>query len=226
MEERIARFLSVLTAVAVLAALAAAAAAAQVLPLASTERDWLVLWKGEGQVSFDPAEGVRMQTARAKDPKETFSALVLAKETIDRPLRNFQLALTVTNEAQLREGSPNEWEVFWLFFNYNPAGREVKRTNFLLIQTRTGMQLGRAFGESGEAYLAKPHRPTVRVGQTFKLSVTKTGQHVTVLMDGQSVLDFNGEGSGDNLYDVPGSIGLYCEDSQVRVKDVSIEPLP
>jgi hypothetical protein len=58
------------------------------------------------------------------------------------------------------------------------------------------------------------------------MTVTKTGQHVDVVMDGKSVLVFDGGGSKGTLYDVPGSIGLYCEDSRVRVKDVSIQPLP
>jgi hypothetical protein len=177
-------------------------------------------------VSFDPAEGILMRTGMPKGPKETHSALLLAKETLKRPLRNFRVALTVTNEAQLRPGRPHEWEVFWLFFNYNRAGRELKKTNFVLIQTRTGMQLGKAFKKTGEEFLSRPRAPTVRVGQTYTMTVTKAGQHVEVVMDGKTVLDFHGDESNGYLYDVPGSIGLYCEDSQVRVRDVSIQPLP
>jgi len=220
------RILAVLIAAAIFGGQAAAVSSPGASQLTATEADWKVLWNGHGRVSFDAAQGVVMRTAKATAPKETYSILLLAKETLKRPLRNFRVTLTVTNEAQLRKGKANEWEVFWLFFNYNPAGRDLKKTNFLLVQTHTGMQLGKAFKKVGETYLAKLKDPSVRVGQTYKLTVTKTGQHVEVLMDGKSVLEFDGGMLSRRLYDVPGSIGLYCEDSQVRVRDVSIQPLP
>lgn len=215
-----------LLAAVILGGPAAGAADPEAMRLAATKAEWKVLWNDHGRVSFDPVEGVLMRTAKAAGPKETYSALLLAKETLKRPLRNFSVTLTITNEAQLRAGKPNEWEVFWLFFNYNTAGRNLKKTNFLLIQTHTGIQLGKAFKKFGETYLAKYRRPSVRVGQTYRLKVTKTGQHVEVQMDGKTVLLFDGGLLSRRLYDVPGSIGLYCEDSQVRVRDVSIQPLP
>lgn len=194
-------------------------------PLAAgpSASDWRVVWAGRGRVAFDET-GVLMRSGVPSGPHETHSVLVLSKATLARPLRDFHASMTVATEAQLRPGKPNEWEVFWFFFNYVKPPRALKKTNFVLIQTRTGLQLGRAFDEKGEVYLARPKSPSIAAGRTYRLEVVKTGQHVEVSVDGRKVLVFDGGGAKGSLYDVPGAIGLYCEDSQVRVRDVVISP--
>lgn len=193
--------------------------------LGMTAADWQVVYDGEGAVAFD-ADGILMTPKAATSADETHAALLLSQKTLTQPLQNFKATITFTNISQLRTGSaPNGWEVFWVFFNYTLDGNGKKKTNYVVLKP-SGTEIGKAFDEVGQEFLLTNATPTIQIGTAYTMTITKNGTHVTVLLDGVLAAEFESGASPEDLYDVPGSIGLYCEDAQVRVSSVVIEVLP
>lgn len=193
--------------------------------LGMTAADWDVISNGEGSVTFD-ADGILMKPMAATVPGETHGAWLLAKSTESQLLQNFKATITYTNVSQLRTGSaPNAWEVFWVFFNYTLDGVGKKKTNYVLVKP-SGIEIGKAFDEVGQEFLFTDSSPIVAIGNTYTLTITKNGPHVTILLDGVLAADFESAAAPKQLYDTPGAIGLYSEDAQVRVSSVVIEVLP
>lgn len=189
--------------------------------------DWDIISDGEGTVTFD-ADGILMTPKVATASDQTHAIWLLAKSTESKLLQNFKATIKYTNIAQLRTGSaPNAWEVFWLFFNYTVDGFGKKVTNYAMIKP-SGTEVGRAFDEKGQEFLVTNGTPTLQIGTTHTLTVTKSGPNVKILHDGVLAADFTSEAapSVNYIYDVPGAIGLYTEDAQVRVSSVVIEALP
>jgi hypothetical protein len=191
-----------------------------------TAADWDVVSDGEGTVVFD-ANGILMTPKVATAPSVTHGAWVLAKSTETSPIQNFKATITYTNVAQLRTGSaPNPWEVFWVFFNYTLGSDGKKQTNYVMVKTN-GTEMGRAFSETSQEFLVTNSVPVISIGDAHTIIVTKTGTTVTVTFDGAPAFSFTSAASPSTkyIYDVPGSIGLYTEDAQVRVSSVIIESL-
>lgn len=187
--------------------------------------DWQVVYDGEGSVVFD-VDGILMTPKLATASSETHAALLLSQKTLTQPLQNFKATITFSNIAQLRTGStPNAWEVFWVFFNYTHDGNGKKKTNYALVKPN-GIEIGKAFDEVGQEFLLTNATPTLPIGTTTTLTITKSGTHVTILLDGVLAADYESLAPPKDIYDVPGAIGLYCEDAQVRVSEVVVEVLP
>lgn len=191
-----------------------------------TALDWDVVSDGEGSVTFD-ADGILMTPKVATTSGETHGAWLLAKTTEATPLQNFKATITYTTVSQLRTGTaPNPWEVFWLFFNYTTDSNGKKQTNYVMIKTN-GTEMDRAYDEADQEFLVTNSAPTLQIGSAHTMTVTKSGTHVTVLLDDQPAADFTSEASpsAKYIYDIPGAIGLYTEDAQVRVSSVKVESL-
>lgn len=195
-----------------------------VWPLGLTASDWQVVYDGDGTVTFD-ADGILMTPKAATSSSETHAALLLSQKTLTQPLQNFKATITYTNIAQLRTGTPNAWEVFWFFFNYTLAANGKKETNYVVLKP-SGVEIGKAFDEVGQEFLLANSLPAIQIGETHTVTVTKDGPRVTILLDGVLAAEYESAASPKDLYDVPGSIGLYIEDAQVRVSAVTIERLP
>lgn len=194
-------------------------------PRGLTAAEWPVVYDGEGAVVFD-TDGILMTPKAATAAGETHAALLLSQVTLTQPLQNFKATITYTNVSQLRTGSaPNAWEVFWVFFNYALDGVGKKKTNYVLVKP-SGIEIGKAFDEVGQEFLLTNATPTIQIGTPYTLTITKNGPHVTILLDGVLAADFESAVAPKDLYDVPGAIGLYSEDAQVRVSSVVIEALP
>lgn len=202
--------------------------APKVWHIGTTGTDWQVVSVGEGEVTFDPRQGILMnpKPSAALPSNETHATLLLAKESLKHPLRNFEATVTFTNVAQLREGEPNDWEVFWLFFNYTLDAAGKKKTNYVTIKPKTGVEIGRAFDEVGQEFLLTDNKSTIQVGTTHTIKVTKKGPHVAIQLDGKPVAHYRSAANPKYIYDVRGAIGLYSEDAAVRVSKVTIKPLP
>ena len=190
--------------------------------IATTSDVWDVVYDGFGSVNFGTSSGVVLQPKTATVPSETHAALALAKVTESCPVKDFRLTLAVTTNQQLRLNSaPNDWEVFWIFFNYLPQGSD-KTTNYFMMKVGSGIELGTAFGSVGQTFLATPSSPSLQIGKQNTFVIDKTGQNLKVFIDGTQVLNF--QGVPNDLYDQAGSIGLYTEDAKVTVKSVILEP--
>lgn len=187
----------------------------------TTAENWTVVYNGYGSVVFDEEEGIIMEPMAATSAGETHSALVLAKITEECPVADFSLTVEAVTEEQLRSGDPNPWEVFWIFFNYLPSGDD-KTTNYFILKTN-GIELGRAFDETGQEFLFTAGGPQLTVGTANTFVLEKTGNLLTVFIDGTEVLNYTGGELPDALYDTPGSIGLYTEDARVKINSVMLE---
>ncbi|MDO8461501.1 MAG: hypothetical protein Q7S98_01430 [Deltaproteobacteria bacterium] len=188
-----------------------------------TASDWDIVYNGYGSISFDETNGLTLEPKRSTSTGETHSALVLAKITERCPVKDFRLTITVTTEKQLRSPSPNPWEVFWVFFNYLPDGN-FKKTNYFILKTN-GIELGRAFDDVGQTFLFTGDKPTLTLSKKMELVLEKKGEHLEVLIDGISVLSYDGQTFPQALYDQAGSIGLYTEDARVTVQSVILTRL-
>lgn len=180
---------------------------------------WLIQYDGYGSIQFDEG-GILMVPKSATDPEETHAALIFLRDTIDRPLKNFELHVVAQTIEQLRSGAPNPWEVFWIFFNYNSAP-EGKTTNYFIFKPN-GLELGRAFDETGQYFLnfSSPATQTMSLGQTYTYRLVKVDGQLSVWIDDVLVLEFSSTNFPDAIYDEAGSIGFYTEDAAVRVQSV------
>jgi hypothetical protein len=168
-------------------------------------------------VTYSATSGIVLAPQVSTEPSETHAALTLAKLP---KMRNFRAALTVTTEQQLRLNSPpNPWEVFWLFFNYNPTATG-KNTNYFLLKPN-GVELGVAKQQIGQTFLQTGAAPAPAVGAANKIDIEKIGTRVRIWVNGILAVDRTG-----GLIDVEGSIGLYTEDARARITQVKVTKLP
>lgn len=197
----------------------ASAQAAPAWHIPTSAPNWQTVYDGYGSVTFSAQQGIVLQPQTAASADDTHAALVLLRPTLLQPQRDFILTLTATTERQLRQPSPNPWEVFWVYFNFRTDAAGRKSTNYFLIKPN-GVELGRANDELAQTYLYTAAHPTLPVGQVAHWRLVKLGRKVTVWINGTKVMAFSGA-----VYDVPGAIALYCEDARVRVQDVVLQPL-
>jgi len=105
-------------------------------------------------------------------------------------------------------------------FNYVQIGNGTsndKKTNYFILKPNW-CELGTAYGDLGQNFTATTSTPTLALGTPYQYTITKRGYHLTVAIDGVSVLDATYDHTG--LYDQEGVIGLYCEDAAVQVTSV------
>lgn len=180
---------------------------------------WTVLYDGFGNIQFD-ASGILMEPKAAVASSETHAALILLSETVNLPIKDFELRVVAQTVRQIRATAPNPWEVLWIFFNYNsaPVG---KTTNYFIFKPN-GLELGRAFDEVGQYFLnfSAPAPVALSVGQTYTYRLVKVAGELSVWIDDVLVLEFSGTNFPDAIYDEAGSLGFYTEDASVRIQSV------
>ncbi len=187
------------------------------------ESNWTVLYEGFGNVELDEATGFLLEPKTATEPDETHAALILSNfDKEDCPLQDFRLTVTAVTEAQLR-ATPNPWEVFWIFFNYQ-GDIDDKFTNYFILKTN-GIELGRAFATEGQTFLETTEEPQLVVGNPNTYVLEKRGGKLDVWIDEVLVMSYESTDFPDALYDYPGLIGLYSEDARVRILSVLVESL-
>lgn len=193
-----------------------------ILDLPFTAPNWDILWTGYGFVNFSSTNGILMQPMSVTTgSNNTYSTLILSTQTEWMPVRDFQISIQVATEQQLRTPTPNPWETFWLFFNYNSnPSNSTKTTNYFLLNTH-GPELGTAFDSVGQTFLATPTGPSLTLGKMQTIQLTKIRTQVFVSVDGVPAISYTGSG----IYDVPGSIGLYTEDARVHIYSVKLTPI-
>jgi hypothetical protein len=202
-------------------ALAALGAAARLLMSSDPLRpeNLRVEYDGFGQVVTKARGGVVLETKAPVGPA-THAALVLLKDTEARPVGDFRIRLKVTNERQLREPVANPWESFWLFFGYQGDPERGKTTNYVALKP-TGVEIGKAFGERGQEFLATADSPPIPVGAAVEVEIVRQGQSVDAYVEGRKALSVTSEA----FFSRPGAIGLYVEDARVRVHSLELERL-
>lgn len=201
------------------------------IPLSSTY--WHTVYNGYGYVSYDTAlapgataasPSVVFAPMASTQPDETHAVLITAKKYMSSPIKDFKVTVVLVTEKQLRTPTPNAWECFWLFFNYSDNGPADKHTNYLVIKPN-GTELGRAYDDIGQDYLKTSSTPSVPIGVIHTITVEKRGGKLWAYLNGNLILSYDSATGKYPLFDDPGTIGLYSEDSRVRVYSVKVEPL-
>lgn len=186
--------------------------------------DWDVVYNGDGFVSFDSQNGIVLQPFAASSVNETHSSLALSTLTQAHPPTDFRIKIRASTEEQLRIPAANTWEVFSIFFNYNEDNEVGRKTNYFKL-TEEGVELGTLSNNGNQTFLATSKGETLSIGKVNTFVLTKKGNHIDISIDGNPILSFTGTPNGNQLFDVPGAIGLYAEDARVHVYSVEIFPL-
>jgi len=175
---------------------------------------WDEIYDGYGNVNFGGGM-ISLKPKTSSSPSETHAALVLSKLRV----KDFTVSIKAVTKEQLRTGStPNPWEVFWIFFNYNFVSGGKKETNYFMLKTN-GCELGSACGDTDQKFLATTNDPKLDTGTEYEYVIDKSGSSVNVSIDGNNIINFSD--SGSDLYDDYGYIGLYAEDAHVLITEVN-----
>lgn len=187
------------------------------LDVSMSSSDLVVAYDGGGSVSFLDSALI-LQPMTSTSSSETHAALVLLKETQATPVRDFELIVDVEVVRQLRENStPNPWEVFWLFFSYNPVGTSDKTTNYFLSKPQVGAELGLAYDQVGQTFLSNEASAQTAVGERHVFKYRRVQNTFTVYRDGLFFYSYTD--AGEQFYD-KGALGFYTEDAEVKIYSV------
>lgn len=195
--------------------------------LGMSASDWDFIYNGYGWITFDPNQGIIMQPATTTSPSVTHAALILSHDYNVNPIKDFEISIVVSTEQQLRTPTPNAWEVFWLFFNYTSDSTTSdgnKKTNYFIFKPN-GIELGKAYDSIGQTYLVTETSPTNQIGTISTIRLRKQGQNLTISINGNQVIQYQGTSDPNILYDQPGTFGLYTEDARVHIYSVDVAPL-
>jgi hypothetical protein len=175
-----------------------------------TPEEWEVVYDGHGEVTF--TDGVTLSPMPSTSKDETHAALALLKNS--PTAKSFAVRIRYENVRPLRSPASQPWETFWLFFDYKPDGTK-KRTNYL-IHKPNGMELGRAWNETHQEYVATTREPAAEVGRSYEMTLVRERKRVRAFIDGKLAL----ESTNTAQLESSGRIGLYTEDSRVHVTSV------
>jgi hypothetical protein len=182
---------------------------------------WYGVWDGSGafgvkQDQKDSSNNVFYEKTRAATAKsQTESALALTTHKF----KDFKLSVDVRTDKQTRQNSmPNSWEVGWIIWKWN----DNTHFYYFLVKT-TGAEVGKYDGGVNpidQKILKTSSSPKTSIGQWMHWDIVVKGNHITVIVDGTRVFDFENASSFDT-----GTIGLYTEDAAVSFDNVVIVPL-
>lgn len=180
--------------------------------------DWRLEYDGYGRVEVGD-NAVRLAPKSATAREITHAALVIARESELRPLRDFRVSFRYRVRRALRQPSSeaNPWETLWLFFNYRGEAAS-KETNYLILKSN-GLEVGKAWGQTAQSFLHTAAQPrALQPRQWQHLEIERRGSRLSVRLNhGKAeTIAFHPKRA---LYGHPGSIGLYTEDADVEVRD-------
>ncbi|WP_413575929.1 hypothetical protein ACLVWU_16205 [Bdellovibrio sp. HCB290] len=192
-----------------------------------TAANWEVVYDGGGVVQFDvDGTGEMVFYPRvARTSGQTFSSLLLLKNSVVKPANDFVVRLEVTTVRQLRSSTPNDWEVFWFVSNFRKDPKLVKTANYFIQKPNSGAELGRFFAENGQKFLMTSTDSTLEIGTRSTFYFAKQGKRYRVFRDGELVMDYQGKEMPESLYDQAGALGLYAEDAVVQLHSFAYQIL-
>ena len=178
-----------------------------------------------------------IQSASAQ---ETHSVLV----TSTQQWSNFNATFDMKTIRQLRvNDAPNNWEDGWVFFRFT----DLTHYYYFHLKTTGGFELGKRQCDTCMTYqdILKAQLFNVNVNEpmVFKLnewqhySIQAIGNHITVSVDGQVLVDYFDDGTSVVPASAPltppmsgqlshGSIAMYAEDAAVEYENCVVTPLP
>jgi hypothetical protein len=191
----------------------------------SPNRKWLDNFNGFGPAGVeDDGTGTNNvffeAPAVSTSPSQTHASLV----TSTQKWGNFELDLDVKTVQQLRQNSPpNPWEAATVlfrqtgYFHYyafvlKPNGIEFDKKD---CNTCTDPV-------QGQQFLVTASSPTLNIGAWSHWNITAIGNHITISVDGNKVVDYIDQTMSPELSS--GAVVMYTEDANVNFDNVYITP--
>lgn len=179
----------------------------------SLHGSWRTVFNGYGRVYGEESDIV-LEPRAVTGQEGTHAALVVTR----RDYGDVALSMSVATERQLRGVRPNAWEVGWVLWHYQDP------QHFYAVALKpTGWEVSKqdpAY-RGGQRFIASGTTPTFAVPARHAVSVEQTDARISVSAGGRLLAAF----SDDERPYLSGAVGLYCEDSRVRFRDIQISEL-
>jgi len=189
----------------------------------SPDNKWYVKYLSGGSVKS--ANGyLTIQTASATVSTSTYSIIVLSTAKF----KDFKLELDMTTVNQRRiNTAPKVWETAWVMWRYTDELPRSTHHYYFLLKT-DGYEFGKKdnapldLTAERQVFLKYGSTPHANIGQTYHITVTCVGYHITIQVDGATIVDMVDPQVYDPSKMVEGLIGLYCEDSTAKYDNVKL----
>ena len=173
---------------------------------------WTVRFDGYGCVAVDGTgrrASLEMGPKAAQTDDMTHAPLVLGPQYGSRLVMHTRLETT----AQLRNGTPNPWEVAWVIWQYTDDERF-----YYFIPKPNGWELGKRDPAypGGQRFLGSGSKQTFPIGRTYDVTVVQADDAIAVFVDGNEIVRFRDQETPYRK----GRIGIYAEDATVKVHSV------
>jgi hypothetical protein len=176
---------------------------------------WTARFNGLGRLSVvhDGTLGPQLELAPKASTAATETHAVLVTST--RSFADFDASIVVRTLKQLRSPTPNGWESAWILWHY------VDREHFYYLYLHAaGWELGKedATRTPARRFLITGATPALVLGKANTIRIVQHGTTFSVFVDGTSIVQYT---DYDGPY-VRGNLGLYCEDSVVRIGRIEV----
>jgi hypothetical protein len=174
---------------------------------------WRSTYNGYGfnGIGLDGTQVLVEQPKASLSDDETHAGLVTSKASYG----DTDLTVRSRTVAQLRQGTPNPWEVAWTLWHYTDD------THFYyLVLKPNGWELGKEDPAypGAQRYLRTGSSPTFAVGSWHTMRIRQVGNVITVWGDGTRLTSFT---DNQRPY-ASGRVGLYNEDALVHFDTVRV----
>ena len=173
---------------------------------------WTVRFDGYGCVAVGGQgrlASLEMGPKAAQKDYMTHAPLVLGPQYGSRMVMHTRFETT----AQLRNGTPNPWEVGWVIWQYTNDERF-----YYFIPKPNGWEVGKRDPAypGGQRFLGSGSERTFPIGHTYGVTIVQVDEMIAVFVDGQEIVRLRDEESPYRK----GRIGIYAEDATVKVHSV------
>jgi hypothetical protein len=174
---------------------------------------WLDRFGGYGKVgiSVDGSRVLSEFPKASRHPSETHAGLVTSLRTFG----DMDLTLRMKTIRQLRTPSPNPWEMAWILWHYT----DYTHFYYLILKTN-GWELGKEDPAypGNQRFLITQSSPSFRPGPWYSVHIRQVGNRITIWVGRKRLRSFTDHQRPYRR----GSLGLYCEDSQVEFGNVLV----
>ncbi len=173
---------------------------------------WTVRFDGYGCVAVDGTGrqgALEMGPKKAQKDHQTHAPMVLGPHLTDRMVMHARVETT----AQLRNGTPNPWEVAWVIWQYTDDQRF-----YYFIPKPNGWELGKRDPAypGGQRFLGSGEKQTFPINRTYDVTIVQVDDAIAVFVDGREIVRVRDQETPYRK----GRIGIYAEDASVKVHAV------
>lgn len=176
----------------------------------TTRGPWRLVFHGHGRADAD-ASRVELVPATATTDDVTHGALVVRTDGGADGVVSTRL----TTRRQLREPTPNPWEVAWVLVRYTDPVHF-----YAVVLKPNGWELSKQDERypGAQKFLASGSEPTFPVGGSYELRVEARGATISASVDGHELFTHTDH---DEPY-LEGHVALYTEDASVVFDQITL----